>query len=240
MLALNSIVNILRTRQYEHEDATAYLQRLCLPMETAEDVCGGVFVPMNCIELVEETDDKTPTTDSEEHNDTTAQRTTTRMEVNQKELEKFNVCIFLNGLDPARHKSWLTDLDTNFVANNDKYPKTIREALAQALDREEKLRKETKLNKHNKQKQPTQAAGERVESSFAQETTSIFAKDKSKKDQDKIKPILRTTSYSVRNLPHLFCRVCGGQGHPSDQCSNIVTDSDSDYEPSDYVGFSGA
>jgi hypothetical protein len=199
MTALTSIVSLLRTRQGEHEDATTYFHQLELPFETVKDVCGGPLVPMSMVSITE----KVETVDDVE-------RRTHELTINEAAKEQFNVCIFLHGLDPNRHKDWISELDTDYVANNNNYPKTLREALTQAIDREDKLRK-IKMLKSRHHKPVQQPAGEPVESSFAQK-----AKDKDL--IDKLKPILKN-KLTKPIAPHQVCQWCGATGHSSDQCN---------------------
>jgi hypothetical protein len=203
MTELNSIVSLLRTRQGEHEDATTYFQQLELPLETAKDVCGGPFVPMGMM-TIKETVETVDNAEQRHH----------EIVVADAELERFNVCIFLLGLDPGRHKEWISELESDYVANNDNYPKTLREALAQTIDREDKLRKiriKQKAHKNN------QTSGERVESSFAQ----LNNQDKHPKSILKKKNKQPVTRYQV-------CQFCGDSGHASADCPKYV-DSDSEF-----------
>jgi hypothetical protein len=147
MTALSAIVTLLRMRQGDTEDATTYYHRMELPLEAIKDVCGGPLAPMSYLSIAEKVD--------------ADNNKTQEIVVNQDELEKFNTCIFLLGLDPIRHKKWVAELDTDFVANNDNYPKTLREALAQAVDREDKIKRNNKQkNKNEKNGRSAQSAGE--------------------------------------------------------------------------------
>jgi hypothetical protein len=169
-------------------------------------------------------EEKTETVDGKE-------RRTTKIAIDETELAKFNTCIFLSGLDPVRHKDWVAELDTDYVANNDNYPKSMRDALKQAVDREDKIKRANKAN--HKKKPVQQTAGDRVEGSFAQGSTN--------NTEDTPKSILKKNKKYSKGNPyyHLYCDVCGGQGHPSDQCANICSDSEGEYEPEDCVGFGG-
>jgi hypothetical protein len=119
--------------------------------------------------------------------------------------------MFLNSLDKGRHKQWLEYLDSEYLAGRNNYPKTLREAVEQAQHREKKICR-NKARKEHKLAKKAEEEKNSVESSFAQQASN------------KPKSILKPKKYKISRKP-ITCRICGGKGHPSVQCSNIETDS---------------
>jgi hypothetical protein len=191
MMALNAILNIIKTRQFEQEDATAYLQRLRLPAEAAVDVCGGPFAPQNCLSIIPGDDDDAEPT----------------IGVDNEQRERFEVCIFLHGLDPQRHKDWVTWLDTSYVADDNHYPKTLREALTQAMDREEKIKTAKKKQQHKQDKDKKNPSGEKYGIPPG-DTSFVQAKQNGK-------------AYKT-----MLCQTCGGKGHSALVCPNTIRDAE--------------
>jgi hypothetical protein len=230
-LIVKLIQTLLFTKQSKNEDAVTFYQWFLLALEALESVIGGPFVPFKYMEI---------TTPRTEDNDAAQEETKTNKEVvkpilatQPEKYEQFRTCLFLNAIDRGRYKEWIDGLDTDYVAGTDKYPKNLREAFNQLKDRELKWKALKKANKH---KPTTQAAGNHVESSFAQQESKANKESKATKP----KSILKNKKTNRGNPHyHLYCDVCGGQGHPADQCTNIVSDSDSENEPTDCVGFGG-
>jgi hypothetical protein len=233
MVAIN---NMFKTRQFENEDVITFVQRFKLPLELLEVVCGGPLVPFDYLEIrkpegnesgiVEQADAvveraDTVTDNNEDENTAQAKNMEPYIAAKDSEYKQFVACMFLNSLDKGRHKAWLEYLDSEYLAGRNNYPKTLREAVEQAQHREKKIRR-NKARKEYKLAKKTEQGKDRVESSFAQQ-----AGDKS--TGDKPKSILKPKRYKISRKP-ITCRICGGKGHASAQCSNLETDSEQSSE----------
>jgi hypothetical protein len=93
-------------------------------------------------------------------------------------------------------------LDTSYVADNDHYPKTLREALTQAMDREDKIKI---AKKHQKKDDKHKPSGDKYgippgDTSFVQ---------------------AKNTSKTKGRKANMLCQVCGGKGHSTLVCPNL-------------------
>jgi hypothetical protein len=130
------IVRLFQTlffmKQGDGEDAVMYYQYFLLTLEALESVAGGSFVPFKHIEIVKkQTEDSEIIESSSKDGQDVVKPLTVddfALKVKEQDYEQFKTCLFLNSLDRGRYKDWIDGLDTSFVAGNDYYPKTLREA----------------------------------------------------------------------------------------------------------------
>ena len=178
--ATEVLLQLLQTRQKDKEDVLDYIKRFKQSWRIMKSHMGENFLH-DFIENTAEYKELDPTSSEVGSTSAVAPSTQSQIDMKKKAMDKWQAYLLIRNLDQKQYGKITSSLTSQYVLNNDQYPKDIGSAIMvintrkRELEVLKRLKDKREKNKNNNKKSGNNNNDEgKVETNFAQDNSTRF------------------------------------------------------------------